>query len=322
MNARLPFVLGLAAAFGLLPSPPPAWATAQTIAEPLLIESVFVRDMTLRDFAELMTRACASEWKVLVSEQAGERRISFYLANTGVEETLRSLCATYGLWYRRSPNSDIVQIITMEEYRQGVNLYADEAVEVVPILYPSPEEIGDALARLFQDRVVWGPPPEYLADDIRRIERALDRMDTIADRATLVNPDNLQGAISGLQGRSRLGLDRGGSRFGSGRGIHGGRLGGRYGSQFGGQYGSQFGGGTGLYAEEQTLEEVIEQQRQALAAQQAALDVPAELGGSNDRPGLVYISASTSANALVLRSSDTASIETIKTVIRMTSPNA
>jgi hypothetical protein len=132
MIARFAFMLGLVAALGLLPPPQPASATAQTFAEPLLIESVFLRDMALRDFAELMTRACASEWKVLVSEQAGEKnRISFYLSGTGIEETLGSICATYGLWYRRSPNSDMVQIITMEEYRQGVNLYADEAVEVV-----------------------------------------------------------------------------------------------------------------------------------------------------------------------------------------------
>lgn len=134
-------------------------APAQTTAEPVVIESVFVRDMALRDFAELMTRGCESEWKVLVSEQAGDKRISFYLSDTGIEETLRSICATYGLWYRQSPRSDIVQIITMDEYRKGLNLYADEAVEVVPVMYPAPEEIGDTLARLFQDRVVWDPPP-------------------------------------------------------------------------------------------------------------------------------------------------------------------
>jgi general secretion pathway protein D len=269
--------------------------------EPAMIRSVFARDMELRDFAELMTRGCGSDWKVLVSEAAGGKKISFYLSNTGVEETLRSICATHGLWYRRSPRSDIVQIVTMEEYRQGLNLYADEAVEVVPVLYPSPEEIGDTLARLFQDRVVWDPPPENLADDLPRIESALDRMDTIADRATLVDAGSLDSSSS--SSRDRYVSSRDSRQYGDTRSDSRWRES-RYGT-----------GGGSRGTEEQTLADVVEQQRRALEAQQA-VRMPDDIAGRSDRPGLVYVSASPSANALVLRSSDAASVETIKNVIR------
>jgi general secretion pathway protein D len=272
-------------------------APAREEAAQARIQSVFVRDMALRDFAELMTRGCEADWKVLVSEQAGDKRISFYLSDTGIEETLRSICATYGLWYRRSPRSDIVQIVTMEEYRQGLNLYADEAVEVVPVMYPAPEEIGDALARLFQDRVVWDPPPEDISDDMPRIESALDRMDTIADRATLVDSADLGGTTTGYRDRYDDASYRRRSDDAWGRTD---------------RYGGRFGRAT----EEQTVEDVVEQQQRALDAQQAARGMPEDIGGRNDRPGLVYISASPSANALILRSSDAASVDTIKTVIR------
>jgi len=268
-------------------------APAREEAAQARIQSVFVRDMALRDFAELMTRGCEADWKVLVSEQAGDKRISFYLSDTGIEETLRSICATYGLWYRRSPRSDIVQIVTMEEYRQGLNLYADEAVEVVPVMYPAPAEIGDALARLFQDRVVWDPPPEDISDDMSRIEGALDRMDTMADRATLVDSVELGGTSAYDRDRYDSFANR--------------RRPGRYGVR------SERSGGA---AQERTLDDVVEQQKRALDAQQAAQGIPEDVGGRNDRPGLVYISASPSANALILRSSDAVSVETIKNVIR------
>ena len=294
---------------------PLASLTAQAQSESVAIESVFVRDMALRDFAELMTRGCESEWKVLVSEQAGDKRISFYLSDTGIEETLRSICATHGLWYRQSPRSDIVQIITMEEYQKGLNLYADETVEVVPLMYPMPEEIGDALARLFQDRVVWDPPPEDIADDMFNIESALDRMETISDRATLVDTENMDGTGSGTGrdgGYGRSSYGRRGDSWG-----RSGRYGRSYGSdRYGRSSGSgRYGSGSGRTGEEQTVEEVVKQQRLAVEAQQAARGIPEEIGGRNDRPGLVYIAAARSANALVLRSSDAASIETIKSVI-------
>ena len=264
--------------------PGPYSANAQAMPESAVIESVFVRDMTLRDFAELMTRGCEEKWKVLVSEKAGDKQISFYLSDTGIEETLRAICSTYGLWYRRTPRSDIVQIVTMEEYRQSLNLYADEAVEVVPVLYPAPEVIGDALARLFQDRVVWDPPPEDIANDMSRIEDALDRMDTIADRATLVNSESDSQRSSSID---------------------------RYHSYDSHNRSADHWSETKM--EEQTVADVLKQQKRELEAQQAAQGTPDDNGA---RPGLVYISTSSSANALILRSSDMTSIETIKEVIR------
>ncbi len=301
MSTKLKITTGFLIAAALILSLAAAPAQAQKAGKPLAIESVLVRDMTLRDFAELMTRGCAAEWKVLVSEKAGEKRISFYLSGTGVEETIRTVCATCGLWHRRSPHSDIVQIVTMEEYKQGLDLYADEVVEVVPVLYPAPEDIGDALARLFKDRVVWDPPPRNIADDMPRIERALDRMDTIADRATLVNKENSNTTTGSTRDRYNSSSNRG--RYG-------------HSSSDRGRYDERSGGAMGQASEKQTLQEVIDQQRREMEVQKASRGGPDDLGGKDGRPGLVYLSASPSANALVLRSSDAASVETIKNVIQ------
>ncbi len=267
------------------------------------VESVFARNMRMRDFAELITRAYGAQFRVLVSEQAGQKRVSFYLSKTEVEDLLRGICNAHGLWYRKSPQTGIIQIMTVEEYRQGINLYADESVEVVPILYPAPEEIGDTLARLFQDRVVWDPPPRTLGDDRDRIERALDRMDMIADRATLV--EAVRGGL-GDTGRDRFSRTTGRDRFtsrGSDRFDQRGGLGMRD-DRF-----SRSG-------EPRSIEDVLERQERELDFQreQAHLREQA-FEDTVISPGLVYISASPIANALVLRSSDATSLELVKRVI-------
>lgn len=262
--------------------------------KPPVIESVFAREMALRDFAELLTRGLGPGWNVVVSEEAGERKIRFFLAETGIEEALRSLCAVYGLWYRRSPGSGIVQIMTKEEYRRGINIYADESVEVVPVLYPSPEEIGDSLARLFRDRVVWDPSPEDVGNDITRIEGALDRMDTMANRATLVD-SGASGSRVGTLGTIRSQRQRDDYRRE------------RY-EEGGGRVRSRADGGY-------SVDDVFSYRRQEADALQKDFSPQKYEDELDFRPGLVYVSAAPMANALVLRSSDANSLELIKRVI-------
>lgn len=272
-------------------------AVAET--SPIIIESVFARDMALRDFTELLTRGSGSKWRVMVSKDAGDQKIRFFLADAGVEETLRAICASYGLWYRRSPDSGIIHIMTLEEYRKSINLYADELVEVVPVLYPSPEEIGDSLARLFQDRVVWDPSSEQVGNDITRIENALDRMDTIANRATLVDSGAMgisTGDRSNQLGR-RVYSDTRTDRYG--RRVYDDRS--RVISQT---------------SDARGVDDVVSYRQQEMAARQADVS-PLEFfeDQRTSRPGLVYVSAAPMANALVLRSSDAKSLELVKRVI-------
>lgn len=269
------------------------------------VDSVFARNMRMRNFAELITRAYGSQFRVLVSEQAGQKRASFYMSETEVEDLLRGICNAHGLWYRKSPQTGIIQIMTVEEYRQGINLYADESVEVVPILYPAPEEIGDTLARLFQDRVVWDPPPRTLGDDRDRIERALDRMDTIADRATLVEATRGGLGVIGT-GRDRLSRTTGRDRLSS-------RTHDRFDQRSGfGMRDDRF----SRTGEGRSIEDVLERQERELDFQRELAYVREQaLDDTVISPGLVYISASPIANALVLRSSDATSLELVKRVI-------
>jgi general secretion pathway protein D len=249
-----------------------ALLSAVASSEPQGIDSLFVREMPLRKFAELLTRGCGSGCKVMVSQKAAETQVSFYLADTDVEETLRSICSAYELWYRKLSGSAMIQIMTQTEYQQGLNLYAEEEVVVIPILYPTPDEIGESLAALFPDRVVWDPPDDFAEDQMDQIEDALDRMDTIADRATIVTDSDSGTSSSSSSSRSSSSDSEGAS-----------------------------------------LDETYTRQTSELAIQQQrALQ---QESGTSTRPGLVYISSFPSANRLILRSSDSASLERIKKVV-------
>lgn len=238
------------------------------------IDSFFVRDLSLRKFAELVTRGCGPEWKVMVSEQAAKMNVSFYLADTGVDEMLKALCSSYGLWYRKSTNSSIVQIMTKQEYQQGLNLYTDEGVVVLPIMYSQPAQIGESLACIFPDRVVWNPPEDDADDQIDSIGNALDRMDTLADRATLVGAAETDSSTFSDRFSDTTSLNRRTSLDHSG-------------------------------AETGSLDEVYERQSQESIIQQAV---------QKTRPGLVYVSSFPAANRLIFRSTDAESLARVKQV--------
>ncbi|MDR1613909.1 MAG: hypothetical protein LBT97_14200, partial [Planctomycetota bacterium] len=159
------------------------------------IDSLMVRGMPLRSFAELVTRSCGARWTVMVSEGAAVKNIDIYLENTPVEEALKALCSSYALWFKRTPGSRVAQIMTLEEFRSGLNLYAEEAVEVITLKYPQVEEVCETLQNVFLDRVVWRRADKDGNDPYDRMERAFDRMELLTDRATIA-PSNYSGSSS------------------------------------------------------------------------------------------------------------------------------
>lgn len=255
----------------------------------------------MRKFAELITRGCG--WKVLVSEGAADKRVEFYLENIQVEEALRAVCSSYGLWYKRNQGSNVVQIMTLDEFRKGVNLYADELVEVITIKYPTVEEVGNTLQRLFQDRVIWNPPAEGENDPYDKMDRALKRMDLIADRATFADSDSSSSSTSNSSSSTSSSSTSSTSTTRAGNTSQPTNNSNRTGSMNG----------------QPDLESTVTRQGKALDALQRSLS-EADLqriagdGMPAHRPGLVYLSALTASNDLVLRSSDPISLKRVRDV--------
>ncbi|MDR1480619.1 MAG: hypothetical protein LBJ00_16955 [Planctomycetaceae bacterium] len=144
-----------------------------------VIKTLNIKDMTLLEFARLMSQGAG--WKVVVSNQAAVILINVYFENIDGENAIRAVCQANNLWYRKDANG-IISIMTIDEYRKGLMANSHDTVKVVTLLYPDARAVGDSIQRLFKNRVVWNPPNEYYNDPIDDIERAFERMESMADR--------------------------------------------------------------------------------------------------------------------------------------------
>ncbi|MDR2392247.1 MAG: hypothetical protein LBE84_11290 [Planctomycetota bacterium] len=271
----------------------------------VFIDSLMVRGMPIRGFAELITRSCGARWTVMVSEGAAAKSVDMYLESTHVEEALKALCASYGLWFKRTPGSRIVQIMTLDEFRGGLNLYAEEAVEVITLKYPHVEEVCETLQKVFLDRVVWSRSDKDENDPYDRLERALDRMELLADRATIADVGSMTSASAGSLSSSSSSSGSRNSNY-------------RNSNYRNSPTGS---GGSSANSDGRTLSQLLQEREDAEALLRSMtgeevrrmIDGP-ESGGGMDRPGLVYVSAMIASNDIVLRSNDPISLAKVKQV--------
>jgi general secretion pathway protein D len=252
------------------------------------LESLVLNDLPLRDVARLLSDR--GSWPVTVSVNAGETRVSTYLEDVRTETAVRVICRAYGLWYKRAPDSNVVQIMTLEEFSEGVNVYNDETVEVVTVLYPTVERVGEAIKDVYADRVVWTPPAKT-EHDMDRLQRAIARMNTIA----------------GASSRA-LGIDAGGE--GGAISVSSEDYNPYHGS--GEQGAVQVPEGRGILADKALDQSTLPRR----ALEQLDRGTDKGLQRLSKRPALVYASALPYSNALILRSADPEALQQVKDLVR------
>ncbi len=277
------------------------------------IAALNIKDMTMQQVARMITQGTGQQ--VVVSKGAADTRVSAYLEAVTVEQALRAICQAHNLWFRQDEATKIITIVTLEEFQKGIQAYPQESVEIITVLYPDVRAVGDALQRLFSNRVVWNPPDDFRNDPIMDVYRALQRMDALADRA--------QFSLTGEQGVGGYGRGRGYGGSMHGGSMYGGAMygGAMYGGSMYGQtgYGGRMRGARG---EDGRLVEDIEREvaPEALLARLAEMAAASPEGKPEKeevlQPGVVYISAFIGTNDLMLRSSDPDSIKEVVEVIK------
>ncbi len=280
-----------------------AWAgiasaqdSAGSWADPV-IESLNVKRMALSDLTQLLSRGAGTN--IVVSQSAAATEVTIYLRNVTVLEAVRAICDAHKLWYRQREKTGLLVIMTLDEYRAGTNAMTEEKVEVISLRYLDTRDAGDTLQRLFRSRVAWSRPDDEEGDAIDRMERALDRMDAIAERNEELKDDSTSTSSDSRYSSSRYDRDQY-SRYG--------RTGGRSDRTSGAPYA----------AAEPTTEATERSFTQAelLAARellQSGAQTDARLGA---RPGVVYISSLAGTNRMMLRSADPSSLEQVAAVLR------
>lgn len=168
------------AAFMLCGLPVTAQPSINTQATPATrLNSLRVKDLTLRELAELLTRGC--EIPVIVSADCADIPVHVYLQNVNAMDALKTICRSQGLWMTTSPEG-VVMITTLQQHLASEAVYSESYMESLTVKYPSVNDVGDTLKGLFRDRIVWERIDGDENDPIEDIERALDRMDQLSDR--------------------------------------------------------------------------------------------------------------------------------------------
>lgn len=263
-----------------------------------VIETLNIKKLSMLQFARLLSQGCG--WKIVVSEGASNITISTYLENVHVEDAVEAVCQAYNLWYKKDAKSDIISIVTLDEYQKGMRIHKDEHIEVVTLKYPDARSIGDALHLLFVDRVVWSRIKTQDDDSIRDIEEALERMDMLADRTEFLEDD------SESNNRSSYSSNRYSDRYSN-----------RYSNRRTSPY-SSYGSGNYAQTNQNYLFDHIDTEQEA--DPRSLLEVLSQSDGQIfkeriDQPGVVYISVFEGSNDLILRSNDPESIQEVMDVI-------
>lgn len=148
---------------------------------------------------------------IVVTDAAKPIAVRAFLQDIDCMSALKAICRAHGLWYREDPESGVLYVETLEEYVGNASRDSHKFVEVVTIVYPRAEDVAASLEQVFNDMVVYNPPEDEDGDPASDIDRALDRMDQLSDRATMVEDDaaSSSGASSRRSNRNRnlVGLD-------------------------------------------------------------------------------------------------------------------
>ena len=300
--ALLTVLLTFSAALPVCAEPPAAAPTntlsvssaASRAALDTVIHSLTVNAAPLRDVARLLT--AESGVPVLCTPAAAKTEVTIYLKDLPLREALQMLCRSHALWLTLGQNGASATISTLDEFTRSFSFYETEKVETLTVNYPSVLDVGDALKALFRDRLVWERPEEEFGDPQEEIERALERMDTLAERSQF-GLDNLSSGSSSRNRSSSSSRSRGSS---SSR--------------------NRFQNDTS-HQQTERLEREQADLRKA-AGQRMLVDDAAALRPESLRreranePALVFLSALPEVNVLLIRSTDLAAVEQVKAAVK------
>lgn len=123
---------------------------------------------------------------IVVNESAKGVEVRAFLREIDCLSALKAVCHSHGLWYREDPDSSIIYVQKLEEFVQGSSMNERKFVETVTAIYARAEDLADNLQEVFRDMVVYTRPDDESGDDFDDIDRALNRMDQLSQRSTIL----------------------------------------------------------------------------------------------------------------------------------------
>lgn len=263
---------------------------AVRISAPPVLSSFMFRDAPIEYAMSILGEAWGRH--IVVNDSAKPVMVRIFLKDIDCLAALKAVCHGHGLWYREDPESGIIYVVTLDEFTKGDAFSEKKFVEIVNLVYPRCEDIAAAVQEAYRDMVVYMAPDQDDDDDIGDISRALERMDELADRSTI-----LEGNGSSTRASSRS----------SGRGRSSSRRSNQ--SQRGMENVRRYYDDIERIGQRNTQVEFMPKQN--APGEVRPDDAPRTL-----RPSMVFASIVRRSNSIVLRSSDREMLAQIKDTIR------
>ena len=132
---------------------PPSLAIAANKAHPgQLIEQIDFRDVTVGDALKVLSDQ--SSLNIIASKDAADIRITMFLRRVSAMDVVDALSKTYNLWYQRDPDSNIVRIYTVKEYRLEKVEFRKEESEIFTMKNAKNVlDLAETIQNLFSTRV-------------------------------------------------------------------------------------------------------------------------------------------------------------------------
>ncbi len=132
---------------------PPSLSVAARRASPgQTIEQIDFRDVTVGDALKIL--ADQSNLNIVASKDAADIPITMFLRQVTPMEVIDAISKTYNLWYQIDPDSNIVRLYTVREYRLEKVEFRKEETEVFTMKNAKNAlDLADSIQNLFSTRV-------------------------------------------------------------------------------------------------------------------------------------------------------------------------
>jgi general secretion pathway protein D len=117
-----------------------------------LISEIDLRDITVGDALRILSTQYGIN--VVASEKAAKIKTALFLRDVKPIEVLDTLAKAYNLWYQEDPQSKIIRLFTVDEFRLGQVDSVPEETEIFTMRYPNATDVAYVIRNLFGDRVV------------------------------------------------------------------------------------------------------------------------------------------------------------------------
>ncbi len=90
---------------------------------------------------------------IAATQAAGEQIITIFIQNTNVKNTIDTISRIAGLWYRYNEETNVVLIMTTEEYQKDIVVFKKDITKVYTLKQENVKIAAQAIAALYGDRV-------------------------------------------------------------------------------------------------------------------------------------------------------------------------